>query len=414
MTSLERRREKRYQRRKARREEKKVQRTAQYDNFQSIASYDALWRANRISRKNVCWKTSVQRYQMNLLRNLHDAHNALCARQDISRGFVEFNAMERGKLRHIRSVHYSERVVQRSVCDNALTPMLSRSLIYDNGACLQGKGVDWALDRLDAHLQQYYRANGFSNQGFIVVFDFTGYFDNILHELCWRIYRGAFTDADILWLLGTFITPFGYPQTNGNWRKSPRPQGQQENSGKSLGLGSQVSQITAVSYPNTLDHYVKEDLRVRWHERYMDDGNMIFRTKQEAAAVLEKIIAFCEKLGITVNRKKTHVYKIDRWFPFLKVKHRLSETGKAERRISRDSITRQRRKLKKFAAWYAAGEMSLADIRQAYGSWKGYALHRSAWKSVQNMDNLYRALFGENPPKCKIKIRRKQQWKTRK
>ncbi len=235
MTSLERRWEKRYQRRKARREQRKVEQCTRYDDFQRIVSYNALYRANRISRKNVCWKASVQRYQMNLLRNLHNTHNALCARQDISKGFVEFNAMERGKLRHIRSVHYSERVVQRSTCDNALPPMLSRSLIYDNGACLQGKGVDWALDRLDAHLQRFYRANGFSNQGYIVIFDFTSYFDNILHEMCRNIYRKAFSDTDILWLLDTFI-PVWLPTSKrelaevtkakrptGKQRKEPRP-----------------------------------------------------------------------------------------------------------------------------------------------------------------------------------------------
>lgn len=409
MTSLERRREKRYQRRKARREQRKAERCARYDNFRHIISYNALFRANRISRKGVCWKASVQRYQMNLLRNLHDTHNALCARQDISKGFVEFSTMERGKLRHIRSVHYSERVVQRSTCDNALTPMLSRSLIYDNGACLRGKGVDWALDRLDAHLQRFYMANGFSNQGYIVIFDFTGYFDNILHEMCRSIYRKAFSDTDILWLLDTFIIPFGFPQVNGNWRKSPRPKGQQENSGKSLGLGSQVSQITAVSYPNALDHYIKQILQVCGYERYMDDGIMIFRTKQEAAEALEKVISCCGPLGIKVNRKKTHIFKLDRWFPYLKVRHRLSETGKAERCICRISVTRERRKLKKLAVRYAAGELPLEDIRQAYGSWKGYALHRNAWHQIQSMDNLYKTLFGENPPKCKIKSRRKHQ-----
>lgn len=347
---------------------------------------------------------------MNLLRNIHDTHNALCAHQDISKGFVEFNAMERGKLRHIRSVHYSERVVQRSTCDNALTPMLSRSLIYDNGACLQGKGVDWALDRLDAHLQRFYRTNGFSNQGYIVIFDFSGYFDNILHEVCRDIYRGAFSSTEILWLLDTFVIPFGFPQVNGNWRKSPRPKDHQENSGKSLGLGSQVSQITAVSYPNAPDHYIKQDLQVDGYERYMDDGGMICRTKQEAANRLEKAISIFSTLGIKVNRKKTHIYKLDRWFPYLKVKHRLTETGKAERRICRDNVTRERRKLKKFAIRHAAGEMPMEDIRQAYGSWKGYALHRNAWHQIQGMDNLYKALFGEEPPKCKLKSsRRKKQ-----
>lgn len=409
MTSLERRRETRYQRRKAKRIEKKQARCAKYDDYERIISYHSLFQANRTSKKNVSWKASVQRYQINLLRNLHSTHNALKDRQDISRGFVEFNQIERGKLRHIRSVHYSERVVQRSACDKSLTPMLSRNLIYDNGACLKGKGVDWSLNRLDAHLQQFYRANGFSNEGYAVIFDFSGYFDNILHSVCREIYGRTFDDKNILWMLDTFITPFGYPQINGNWRKSPKQTSLAEYDGKSLGLGSQVSQITAISYPNSLDHYIKQVLHVKWYGRYMDDGYMLFRTKQEANAAADAVIAFCrERLGITVNRRKTNLYKLGHWFPYLKVKHRIGETGKAERHISRSSITRERRKLKKFAVWFREGKMPLADIRQAYGSWKGYALHRNAWRSIQNMDRLYTALFGERPPVCKLKKSRRK------
>ena len=154
MTSLERRREARYQRRKAARERKKQARYGECDRLESIASYKALHQANRKSMRNVSWKASVQRYQMNLLRNLEETRKKLLAGEEITRGFVEFDTIERGKKRHIRSVHYTERVAQRSTCDNALVPMLSRSLIYDNGACLEGKGVDWSMDRLTAHLQQ--------------------------------------------------------------------------------------------------------------------------------------------------------------------------------------------------------------------------------------------------------------------
>ena len=174
MTSLERRHEKRYQRRKAMRDAKKQQRYTANDHYENIISYRSLYNANRQSMKSVSWKASVQRYQMNLLRNIHDTHRDLADGKDITKGFVEFNTIERGKIRHIRSVHYSERVVQRSTSDNALVPMLARSLIYDNGACIKGKGVDRSLDRMDIHLRQFYRDNGHSNEGYAVLFDFKG------------------------------------------------------------------------------------------------------------------------------------------------------------------------------------------------------------------------------------------------
>ena len=303
MTSLERRREARYQRRKAARGRKKQARYGECDRLENIASYQSLYLANRKSMRNVSWKASVQRYQMNLLRNMEETRKKLLAGEEVTRGFVEFDTIERGKKRHIRSVHYTERVAQRSTCDNALVPMLSRNLIYDNGACLEGKGVDWSMDRLTAHLQQYYRKNGFTNNGWAVLFDFSGYFDSILHKECFGIYRRAFRDDRIVGLLESFVVPFGYKVFNSDWKRvDPRERG--EYSGKSLGLGSQVSQITAVSYPNSLDHYIKQVLRVRWYARYMDDGYMLFCTKQEAREAMDHVVAFCDRLGITVNRKK--------------------------------------------------------------------------------------------------------------
>lgn len=85
-------------------------------------------------------------------------------------GIFAFDLMERGKLRHIRSVHIAERVVQRCLCDNALVPLFSAAFVYDNAASLKGKGIDFAMDRLTCHLQRYYRKHG--TDGWALVFDF--------------------------------------------------------------------------------------------------------------------------------------------------------------------------------------------------------------------------------------------------
>lgn len=402
MTSLERRRESRYRRRKAERAYRKAIRYANNDNFENVTSYKALYRANQKAIKSVIWKASVQRYQMSLLRNIEISRSKLLRQENISRGFVEFDLIERGRKRHIRSVHFSERVIQRSLCDNALVPMLSRSLIYDNGACLPGKGVDRTLDRLKAHLQQFYRSNHFSNNGYVAIFDFSGYFDSIRHDICFDSFAKEFTDERILWLLNSLIRPFGYPLQNSTSKYIRSPLTSSEYTGKSLGLGSEISQITAVSYPNPLDHYIKQSLRVRWYGRYMDDGYMIFKTKQEAHSAIESIISFAETLGIRINKKKTKVIKLSRGFVFLKTRHILTDSGRVVRKLSKDSVTRQRRKLKKFASMVGKGAMTLDDVATAYGSWKGYALRRGGRVAVRNMDLLFCQLFSMPAPKCRL------------
>lgn len=278
MTSEERHKA-RYERRKRRREEKRRDAIAKYDNYDNLCTCNALFKAARSSGKSIRWKASVQRYFMSWLRNVVQLRQMLLAGQDVAMGFIEFDLIERGKKRHIKSVHFKERVAQRSLCDNALVPVLSRSLIYDNGASLEGKGISFARDRLKHHLHQYYRRTG-SNDGYVLLMDFSGYFDNILHGPVYEMLDAAFEDKRIFELCRCFIEPFGE---------------------KSLGIGSQVSQILAVSYRSSIDHYVKEVLRVKEYGCYMDDCYLIHESKEYLWRCLEEIDRLCRMKGIKLN-----------------------------------------------------------------------------------------------------------------
>jgi hypothetical protein len=151
MTSEER-REVRYQRRKAAREAARC--TAQYDDFARVADFGNLYRAFLAARRGVARKESVQRYEANALRNVAEMRRKLLTGESVQCGFAEFTLHERGKIRHIKSVHISERIVQKCLCDQAPVPLLSNGLIYDNGASVKGKGVHFALRRF------YYTSEG--------------------------------------------------------------------------------------------------------------------------------------------------------------------------------------------------------------------------------------------------------------
>ena len=73
--------------------------------------------------------------------------------------------------------------------------------------------------------------------------------------------------------------------------------------------------------------------------------------------------------------------------------YNLTETGKVQERISKDSVTRMRRKLKKFRKLMDAGEMSFDDVRCAYASWKGGVSHYDSYNVVKSMDKLFDELF---------------------
>jgi hypothetical protein len=373
MTNHER-QEARYQRRKARREGRRLKMLETY-NFERVANPDALFRAAKEARRGVYWKASVQRYNMSLLRNSLKTSKDLHSGVDIRRGFINFDFIERGKLRHIRSVHFSERVVQRSICANALVPLLARSLIYDNGASLYRKGIDFALRRLKTHLARHYRKHG--RDGYVLLVDFKGYFDNILHGPIREIYMRAFgEDVRLVDLAMMFVDAFGE---------------------RSLGLGSETSQINAISYASGIDHYIKEVLRCRYYGRYMDDSYILCESKEQAKAILAALLGKYAEIGITASPKKTVIVKLTRGFTYLKAHFSLESTGRIVVRPSRESAARQRRKLKKFRKFRDAGEMSMAEIRNSYMSWRGYISHKNARRTVRNMDALFTKLFGEPP-----------------
>lgn len=374
MTSEER-HERRYQRRKAKRTEKKAERCAQNDCFDWVFSYDHLYHSYKMCRRGVAWKASVQKYITQAPLTVYQTYSRLHAGKFRTNGFFEFDIMERGKKRHIRSVTINERVVQRCLCDYALVPMLSRSFVHDNGACMQNKGYTFAADRLTKHLHDHYRRYG--SDGYVLQFDFSKFFNRVSHKLVMGILRREFSDERIIALTKHFVDAFG-------------------NIG--LGLGSQISQVLALASGNEIDHYVKENCRIRGYGRYNDDGYLIHPSKSYLQKCLDGIKALCLDLEITLNKKKTQIVKLSHGFTFLKIKYYLTQSGKVIKKMARSSVTRMRRKLKAFRRMVNKGIMEYSDVFQSFQSWRAYALNFNAYRTVQSMSALYDRLFIFSPP----------------
>jgi tRNA splicing endonuclease len=129
----------------------------------------------------------------------------------------------------------------------------------------------------------------------------------------------------------------------------------------------------------------------------MDDSYFICADKEQARRVLAAILPKYAERGIIASPKKTHIVKLSRGFTFLKTHFSLEPTGRIVVRPSRESAVRQRRKIKKFKKFYDAGEMTLEEIRNSYMSWRGFIAHTNSRRTVQNMDELYKRLFGISP-----------------
>lgn len=360
----------RYERRREKRE-KWRENLKDHDDFNKVFSYKNLYRAYKKCRKHVSWKCSVQKFIANAPLLVYRIYKALQAGTFRSSGFYEFDVYERGKARHIRSVVIKERVVQRCLCDNALVPMLTRSFIYDNGACMTGKGYSFQTKRINRHLNRHIRKHG--TKGYVLLYDFSKYFDNISHELVkWIVYK-TFKDRKIIGLTFHFINAFG---------------------DKGLGLGSQISQVLALASANRLDHVIKEELQMKEYGRYNDDGYIFSESKEKLFKCLDRIEEVCANLKIILNWKKTQIVKLTRGFSWLKVHHVITGTGKNVKKIYKKSVVKQRQKFRKFRRRLNEGLMLMSDIKAAKASWFGYADNFDAWHTRRNMKLHCIRLFG--------------------
>lgn len=149
--------------RRKRREEKRARAKAERVKactLETVADLNSLCKASKQAARGVMWKASTQRYMKDYLRNAVLSRRDLLEGRDICRGFIRFDLWERGKLRHISAVHFPERVVQKSLSQNALVPAIVPTLIAANSANIKGRGTDYALKLLKRHLADHWRRHG--------------------------------------------------------------------------------------------------------------------------------------------------------------------------------------------------------------------------------------------------------------
>ena len=272
------------------------------------------------------------------------------------------------------SIGFRDRVYQRSLNDVAVYPAICKSFIYDNAACQKGKGTSFAISRLKLFLHKMYRRYG--TEFYVLQCDIHGYYPNMSHKVakdrfCRSLDRWTY-DRCVEVLDGQYATDTGY---------NP---------------GSQMVQIAGISVLDNMDHLIKEQLRVKYYVRYMDDFVLFSNDKTYLENCRKEIVRSLGNIKFELHPKKTRLYKINKGIDFLGFKFKLTDTGKIVLLIDPLNVKKRRMKLYRMVAMVKSGNMSKHKVYECSESWKAHARKGNSFKIIERMDKYLKRLWEDD------------------
>lgn len=364
--------------------------------FEDVITYQNYFQALKECNKAVNYKFSVQEYDFNCVQNITNTINAIKSGHIPNvKSINPVVIFERGKQRIITPIDISDRITQKVICDNVLIPSICPHLIYDNGASMKGKGTDFARKRVNEFLEKAKREYGAENI-YVLTFDFKSYFDSIPHEQCYRVLKKYISDKRLVDLTIGIIESYKLRSIMSIESKKQRERALKKlynHQERGICLGSQISQIMAVAVPNEFDHYIKDKLRIKYYERYMDDGIIILNDKKRLIEIKDILQKVAEKYGLKFNAKKTYITKVLKGFTFLKIKYHINKKGRTIKRLVRSGIVRERRKLMKYRLKVRNGEMTLRDVYNNIQSWNAHSKLAKCFRTAKAIFKIYDEYF---------------------
>lgn len=340
-------------------------------NKEDIIGIDALFESMNKCSKGVKWKGTVAYYRHHWMDEIPKLSEQLNNGTYKERR-AKFFTITEPKQREIMSIHFRDRIYQRSLNDVAIYPQVTQSFIADNFACQKGKGTEPARNRLKEFMHQYYRKHG--TDGYILKIDIQGYYPNMDHDFA----EGLFS---------VYVDDETYEMAKAVLAHLPGEVG--------YNPGSQIVQIVGITALDKIDHFIKERLRIKYYIRYMDDFTLIHPSKAHLEHCLEKIKAKLEERGMKVNEKKTYIQPITKPVKHLGFMYRLTDTGKVIILADPKKVKHERRKVMRMVALVDQGMLTKHDVDVHWKAWKASVRYGNSHILIHKLNEWYDSLWEE-------------------
>lgn len=333
--------------------------------FDEAMKYENLRDGLRLCCRNVRWKDSVIGYE------LHAPLNTYKLRQEILSGTYKISPYQtftiyEPKTRKIVATRIRDRQLQMALCNGGLYEDFVEHFIYDNCACQKGKGTDFAFKRLKVLMRKFYQKHG--KNGYVLKMDIHHFFPTTRHDVAKEIVKKKISDPRACQFVCDVIDSF---------------EGE-----IGIGLGSQISQLVELLVLDGIDHYIKEQLRIKYYIRYMDDFVLIHKDKDYLRYCRDAVEKKLNELYLTLN-KKTTIYPLSQGIKFLKWKFLYTETGKILMKMDKKKIGAERRKIKRMLRKEIDGRLAQGTSLLSFQAWRANAKRGDTYYQVKRMERFY-------------------------
>ena len=258
--------------------------------YDKIYSFENLHLAYLKARRNKRYKKEVLEFSSNLQENLIELHTELIWRTYKPGRYREFYVYD-PKVRLILALPFKDRVMHQALC-NVIDPIFEKTFISDSFACRKGKGTLAGVERNEEFL---FKELSKHEKVYCLKMDIRKYFYNIDHDVLKKLIRKKIRCKRTLWLTDVIINST-------------------ENPG--IPVGNLTSQLFANVYLNQVDHFIKEELKVKHYVRYMDDMIILNSSKAQLWQWLNEIRQHLKTLHLELN-EKTAVFNSAKGIDFL-------------------------------------------------------------------------------------------------
>jgi len=269
--------------------------------YAPLTSLENLELAYKKARKHKTTKYYVIEFEKNLEENLLQLRTELLLHSYKPKPLKTFIIRD-PKTRKISKSNFRDRVIHHALI-NILEPIFESRFIADSYASRKGKGTLKAIKRFDNFKRKVSRNNQIN--GYVLKVDIKKYFENINHDILMKIIKKKIKDKKVLWLIKTILS-------------NPTLRARESEGAKGMPLGNLTSQFFANVYLNELDYFVKNELKVKYYIRYVDDCVILYNSKKILKTYKSKINKFLkEKLNLELHPEKSKILKVSQSINFL-------------------------------------------------------------------------------------------------